>query len=138
MLTISRKFSRASDSSPLRRVSATAAGGTIVRAPAVRMANSASTRQMAPTEPSSVRYSAITPASSSSSASGDTLSTAVPRPSRSMSRSRMSSWIGTGKEAGIERGGVQPTQQLEVSLASARIGEVDTHLMALRSGPSRH
>ena len=30
-------------------------------------------------------------------------------------------------------GYVQPTQQLEVSLASARIGEVDTHLMALRS-----
>ena len=35
-------------------------------------------------------------------------------------------------------GYVQPTQQLEVSLASARIGEVDTHLMALRSTlPSR-
>ena len=35
-------------------------------------------------------------------------------------------------------GYVQPTQQLEVSLASARIGEVDAHLMALRSTlPSR-
>lgn len=35
-------------------------------------------------------------------------------------------------------GYVQPTQQLEVSLASARLGEVDTHLMALRSTmPSR-
>lgn len=30
-------------------------------------------------------------------------------------------------------GYVQPTQQLEVSLASTRIGEVDAHLMALRS-----
>jgi hypothetical protein len=36
-------------------------------------------------------------------------------------------------------GYVQPTQQLEVSLASARIGEVDAHLMALRSTlPARH
>ena len=36
-------------------------------------------------------------------------------------------------------GYVQPTQQLEVSLASARIGEVDAHLMALRSTlPTRH
>lgn len=35
-------------------------------------------------------------------------------------------------------GYVQPTQQLEVSLASARIGEVDAHLMSLRSTlPSR-
>jgi hypothetical protein len=35
-------------------------------------------------------------------------------------------------------GYVQPTQQLEVSLASARIGEVEAHLMALRSTlPSR-
>ena len=30
-------------------------------------------------------------------------------------------------------GYVQPTQQLEISLASARIGEVEAHLMALRS-----
>lgn len=35
-------------------------------------------------------------------------------------------------------GYVQPTQQLEVSLASVRIGDVDAHLMALRSTlPSR-
>jgi len=35
-------------------------------------------------------------------------------------------------------GYVQPTQQLEVSLASVRIGAVDAHLMALRSTlPSR-
>jgi hypothetical protein len=35
-------------------------------------------------------------------------------------------------------GYVQPTQQLEVSLASARIGEVDAHLMALRSRLPSH
>jgi hypothetical protein len=35
-------------------------------------------------------------------------------------------------------GYVQPTQQLEVSLASARLADIDTHLMALRSTlPSR-
>jgi hypothetical protein len=36
-------------------------------------------------------------------------------------------------------GYVQPTQQLEVSLAAARLGDIDTHLMALRSTlPARH
>ena len=36
-------------------------------------------------------------------------------------------------------GYVQPTQQLEVSLASARIGTVEAHLMALRAAlPSSH
>ena len=35
-------------------------------------------------------------------------------------------------------GYVQPTQQLEVSLASARIGDVEAHLMALRSTLPSH
>jgi hypothetical protein len=35
-------------------------------------------------------------------------------------------------------GYVQPTQQLEISLASARIGDVEAHLMALRSTLPSH
>jgi Chemotaxis phosphatase CheX len=35
-------------------------------------------------------------------------------------------------------GYVQPTQQLEVSLASVRIGQVDSHLMALRAALPSH
>ncbi|HYH48767.1 MAG TPA: chemotaxis protein CheX [Acidimicrobiia bacterium] len=45
------------------------------------------------------------------------------------------SW-GGGLRLGLPvfiHGYVQPTQQLEVSLAAVRIGEVDAHLMALRS-----
>lgn len=35
-------------------------------------------------------------------------------------------------------GYVQPTQQLEVSLASVRVGQVDAHLMALRAALPSH
>src|SRR5581483_2600795 len=127
MFATSSKFSRSISSSNrfLRSDSLTIVAGIIVNDAPSDAASARSAISATPTSPSSPTKSATAPTVSSSSSRRDVLSIETDRPTRSISRSRIASWIGIGYLVGMVPRGVSDdaVQELLEGLSRERLGE---------------